>query len=677
MSLPCPSEHDLREFAVGAIDDDSFEAIALHIEDCEICQDLLAGMDCKDPLLLHLNELRLTQSLEDVDALRIRDWAENTIIPFVPTTSKGENAPTASMTLNELPEFFGNEYRIIERVGRGGMGVVYKAEHIYLKRLRAIKVLGDQRLYDEQFVQRFLREIAALASIEHRNVVTAIDARVSRDHLFLVMEFLEGTDAGKLSRRFGMLRVADACEVVRQAACGLHAIHDAGFFHRDIKPSNLFVQSNGIVKILDLGLAKLTSISTAEDELTNSGLVVGTLDYMAPEQAGSSISLDVRADLYSLGCTLFTLLAGRPPFSSNEFPTAADKVLAHRRTAPPRLKDLREDVPDVVATLVDKLLAKRPEDRLSSAKELAERLTEFCNGHQLDQLQVMSGVPDSETYSNAVPSTLRQNSPAGIFSLRKRIPRRLIGVAVTIVFVIGLIVLIAKVLQNPPASNMGVNTLLDAHPQGDLPADDRHTVVRELLFPQGDAFSTWEVLPSKDAIRVNCDSIALLALGDDPGAFSSLEAHIKQPGDNGGVGLFFNYHTEWLGARERVEFYCIGIRETDDGIHKLEFNRCRYWRYDPYSQSYTQIAWAPVVPHADGSNSLRIETGMDPSLYLGIYWNNEEIVWNVDLDNNTLGLENVATSECGIYATKASATFFDIIVNENRPVLTKSDLQKH
>ena len=201
------------------------------------------------------------------------------------------------------------EYRLVEKLGEGGMGVVYKAVHTELDRVVAVKVLPAGRLGDDESMARFHREIKAIGRLDHPHIVRAFDARRIGETHFLVMEFVEGPDWEHLVRRRGPLRVADVCELGRQAALGLQHAHEHGLIHRDIKPSNLMLTREGQVKILDLGLARIQGGAVSQ-ALTISGQIMGTPDYIAPEQSCDSHNVDIRADLYSLGCTLYKLLAG-------------------------------------------------------------------------------------------------------------------------------------------------------------------------------------------------------------------------------------------------------------------------------------------------------------------------------------------------------------------------------
>src|SRR5262249_32836498 len=205
-------------------------------------------------------------------------------------------------------------YEVLQLLGQGGMGAVYKARHKVMDRVVALKVINATLLGSNSSVERFHREVKAAAKLHHPNIVTAHDAGQAGNTHFLVMEFVEGTDLGKYVAQKGPLPVAHACHFIRQAALGLQHAHEHGMVHRDIKPSNLMLTAKGVVKVMDFGLARLTQEGAGSAGLTGENVVMGTADYIAPEQAQDAHKADIRADIYSLGCALYHLLAGRPPF---------------------------------------------------------------------------------------------------------------------------------------------------------------------------------------------------------------------------------------------------------------------------------------------------------------------------------------------------------------------------
>ncbi len=262
-------------------------------------------------------------------------------------------------------------YILLERLGAGGMGQVFKARETHLGRIVAVKVLSKERINKPETVQRFYQEIQSAARLSHPNIVHAYDAEQVGDAHVFAMEYIEGDDLSRLVKQTGPLAVPQACEYVRQAAVGLQHIHENGMVHRDIKPANLMRSHQGaIIKILDMGLARLREEEAEEtkpDRLTRLGVVMGTIDFIAPEQALDSRRADIRSDLYSLGCTLYYLLSGQAPFPRDE-PMA--KLLAHSCDAAVPVEQMRPEVPPRVDAIVGKLMAKRPAERYQTPAEL-------------------------------------------------------------------------------------------------------------------------------------------------------------------------------------------------------------------------------------------------------------------------------------------------------------------
>ncbi len=267
-------------------------------------------------------------------------------------------------------------YTILDKIGAGGMGQVFKALHRRMDRTVAIKMLPSAMTKDAAALARFEREVRAAAKLTHTNIVAAHDADVANGVHFLVMEFVEGQDLSALVKTNGPIPVDKAANYILQAARGLEFAHGEGVIHRDIKPANLLVDKKGTVKILDMGLARIeTGDVGAQADLTGTGAVMGTIDYMAPEQALSTKHADARADIYSLGCTLYYLLTGRPPYTGE---TLMGRLLAHREDPIPSLYEVNGDVPSELEAIFHKLLAKQIDERYQSMTELIvelERIT--------------------------------------------------------------------------------------------------------------------------------------------------------------------------------------------------------------------------------------------------------------------------------------------------------------
>ncbi len=281
--------------------------------------------------------------------------------------------------------FFLGQYRILEQLGQGGMGRVYKAEHRTMGRVVALKVLAPTLVKTERAQELFLREVRAAALLVHPNIVTAFDAGQGGDRCYLVMEYVNGPNLEQLVRDKGPLPIGQACDFVRQAALGLQYAHQLGLVHRDVKPANLLLhrveeggRTCGVVKVSDFGLARLGDRGGDDPVgtiLTRPNSVMGTPDYLSPEQARSLHKTDIRSDLYSLGCTFHYLLTGKVPFPGG---TTLEKLLRHSSAPPTPVNELRPSVPAAVAALVARLMAKDPVARFQTPAELAEALEPFA-----------------------------------------------------------------------------------------------------------------------------------------------------------------------------------------------------------------------------------------------------------------------------------------------------------
>ncbi len=263
-------------------------------------------------------------------------------------------------------------YEVLDRLGAGGMGTVFKARHRRMKRVVALKVLSRAACAAANFLPRFQREVEVISRLSHPHIVMAFDADEAEAGHFLVMEFVDGRDLATEVQQRGPLPVSEAVEAVLQAARALEYAHAQGIIHRDIKPANLLRDAAGLVKVADLGLARCSEVlgPTSQTGLTQAGGIVGTVDYMPPEQAFDSSRIDHRADVYSLGCTLYFLLTGRPPYQGE---TLMAILLKHREAPLPSLAD-RADVPVAVEAVFRKMVAKKPEDRYQTMTEVVQAL---------------------------------------------------------------------------------------------------------------------------------------------------------------------------------------------------------------------------------------------------------------------------------------------------------------
>ncbi len=297
-------------------------------------------------------------------------------------------------------------YVVLDRLGKGGMGRLFRCMHRQMKRIVALKVLPPSSMKSHLSVERFQREVEAMARLSHPNIVTAFDAGEDKGVRFLAMEYVEGSNLGSLIADRGALPVATAVEYVLQAARGLEYAHWHGMIHRDVKPENLILDWQGTVKVLDLGIVGLVAglsergVDGEPAETHERRIAYGTPDYMAPEQAADSTPLGPACDIYSLGCTLHFLLVGKPVFAGD---TAEAKFQAHRQQPVPSIRASRPDVPKPLGRLLRHMLAKQPEDRPATMGEVIAGL-ERC----------LALVPAAESTSTGRDSVLEADARSNV-----------------------------------------------------------------------------------------------------------------------------------------------------------------------------------------------------------------------------------------------------------------------
>ena len=321
------------------------------------------------------------------------------------------------------------KYRLCELLGKGGMSSVYLAEHTLMRRRCAIKVLPIKKVNDSSYLARFFREAQAVASLDHPNIVRAydIDKEVEKNQEihFLVMEYVKGRSLHEIVKEDGALSFDDAAEFGRQAALGLDHAHQSGLVHRDVKPGNLLQDQSGTVKVLDLGLARFAEVTGNDDEapltVAHDEKVLGTADYLSPEQALDSHLVDNRADIYSLGCSLYFALTALPPFKEG---TIAQRLMWHQMKEPPPMTEARADVPESLSVIIRRMMAKKPEDRFQSMGDVAAELLKWLSknagsewdGRNSESLSsdVLSGAVDAPMAVPVAPVAAPVQSPAPV-----------------------------------------------------------------------------------------------------------------------------------------------------------------------------------------------------------------------------------------------------------------------
>jgi formylglycine-generating enzyme required for sulfatase activity/serine/threonine protein kinase len=400
-----PNDQTLRAYGLGRLDDRSAGSISQHLETCGDCRRRVAVIS-PDTCLERLRGAEARGDSPAPIGSSLAGISGLTDKPGLPALPPAHAVPPG---LVDHPD-----YEILGELGRGGMGVVYLAQNTLLGRNEVLKVISRELMDRRGVLERFLREIRNAALLQHPNIVTAHRAFWAGDCMVFAMEYVEGHDLARLVRAEGPLQVGHACYFVYQAALGLQHAHEQGMVHRDIKPSNLMLTRQGtrlVIKILDFGLAKATREGPVERELTHEGQMLGTPDYIAPEQTLNAQNADIRADIYSLGCTLYYVLTGGPPFQAASL---YEILQAHHSMEALPLNLARPDVPVELAALVAKMMAKEPDRRFQAPLAAAEALKRCFRRGAAGAAAATSGVDlakDAEAPQRS--PTITPSPPAG------------------------------------------------------------------------------------------------------------------------------------------------------------------------------------------------------------------------------------------------------------------------
>jgi serine/threonine protein kinase len=308
-----------------------------------------------------------------------------------------------------------DKYKVLEPLGHGGLGNVFLCEHPLTHQRVAVKILRNASADDPVAVKRFYREAEAAAALVHPNIVRAHDVGLDNKLHFLVMDYVDGTSLQAIVAKFGPMEVRRAAHYIRQAAVGLQHAHESGLIHRDIKPANLLVDRQGIVKILDMGIARFTQEGT--DVLTQGNQVLGSAEYLAPEQAINSHGVDIRADIYALGSTFYFLLTGHAPFDDAK--TIAQKLIFKQNRQPKPVRALRPETPKGMASIAEKMMARDPNERYTTPAEVAAALAPFTKmqippppDQEMPQIGRPITAADTPTPVQAADATRSTDAPA-------------------------------------------------------------------------------------------------------------------------------------------------------------------------------------------------------------------------------------------------------------------------
>jgi serine/threonine protein kinase len=394
-----PTPQELAAFGLGKLPERTAAAVAAHLESCPACRQAVAALP-PDSFLGKVRAAGAQGSSFPPGLAQFDNASSSAGLPALPAVTGAEVPPELAAS---------SKFEVLGKLGEGGMGAVWKARHRFLGELVAIKVMNAAALANPDARSRFLREMQAVGQLRHRNIVRALDAEEMGNLLLLVMEYVEGYTLDRLVEKKGVLPVAYSCQCIVQAAQGLQFAHEKKMVHRDIKPANLIVASKeGSVKLLDFGLARGPREQTAQGNQTRLGAVMGTPAYMAPEQANDASSADTRADIYSLGCTLYFLLAGQSPFQRD---SALRTMMAQVEEEARPLPEVRPEVSGELWAVVAKILAKKPEERYQTPKEVEQALRPFVNS---SPKSIRSGTGQPAGLADAgtlLPSDTRKQKP--------------------------------------------------------------------------------------------------------------------------------------------------------------------------------------------------------------------------------------------------------------------------
>ena len=358
------------------------------------------GVIHKDEIDSALEKYPESAGIDDRDALG--DFLEQ--IGLITAYQAGE------LRNQRIADLVMDNYLILDRLGEGGMGTVFRARHKRMRRIVAIKVLNPEIQENADHLQRFQREIETLARLNHQGVIQAYDADFGPSGFFLVLEFVEGSDLDGIVRKHGPLPVGEAIDAMIQSAKALQYVHDQGMVHRDIKPQNLMRNRQGNIKVADLGLVRLNEAESAEDQnkqgLTQQFTIAGTLEFMAPEQAENTSGVDNRADIYSLGCSLYYILAGKNVYTGK---SVMDKLMAHMTHPIPSIREIRPDVPEKLDAVFKKMVAKTVDQRYQTMNEVIADL------ENIKVVEKISNVPPANIVMPAQASKTEMDSSTAFF----------------------------------------------------------------------------------------------------------------------------------------------------------------------------------------------------------------------------------------------------------------------
>ncbi len=541
MIATCPEQELLRRYASGMVSEEQADELTSHLRDCPSCQSWMADAeDLDDTLVASLRHSTVDESFE------LEPQCQSAMAIALGALAAANQADAEDLI--DLPSSIG-DYKIVRSIGRGGMGNVYLAQHTKLDRTVAVKVLASHRLSDPRMHDRFEKEMRSIGSLSHPNIVTAHDARDVDGVALLVTEWIDGLDLKDILGRMGPLSVANVCEIGARIAGALSYIAAQDQVHRDLKPSNVMINRDGEVKLLDLGLARLRASDAEQDvsAATATGQALGTADYVAPEQINDAREVDIRADIYGLGCTLYQLLSGRAPFEGDRYATVFAKLTAHVSEQPAPLRSVAPHVPPALASLIDQMLAKSPDDRPASPDKIVAALQKHAGGANLKSLVRSALAAEPSAQQVIAPSRTIMTQPFW----KRRVP-----VAVAVASGLGGLILgwlagVTITITHPDGSKIKVDvprtSSIAIHENGDIDVDlDGTPVAAQAATSSDSAIDLSKLAPPDDRSRF--EGVWRAEMGMNRG----LNAPIA---DVEGMAMIFHEH-DFVLMRRSVPLMC-------------------------------------------------------------------------------------------------------------------------
>ncbi|WP_020472923.1 serine/threonine protein kinase [Zavarzinella formosa] len=546
----CPSPQLLADFQVGSLPPDTSNEVSAHVSTCPNCQTLLRQTPATPTIAAPATDSIDSSGHETID------WTTDSFIRVIASVGEVSREVTGTIPVVRL-----GQYRLVRILGQGGMGAVCLGYHLSLKKWVAVKLLPRGATARPGAIARFKREMEAIGQLDHPNIVRATDAGEVDGVHYLVMELVDGADLNRLLREERTLTIPTACEMIRQAAAGLQYAHELGMVHRDIKPSNLILTRTGRVKILDLGLALIGGDRLAGSVLTGTGQVMGTLNYMAPEQWEAASKVDIRADIYSLGCTLYALLTGRAPFGGVEYDSVLQKMAAHAQAPIPRAATRRPEIPDALDDVITRMMAKSPADRYATPQEVALALEPFLTGENLSEVASRIKPMVTPEPPKDEPSVVSPEAQASTLMMPPVVSKKrhwlIAAVGVVFLSLATVIAVVAGLFHDrdatdippvpipeprppiPPVTVVEINK--EPPPRVWTPLVWHNLLDRkpvEFYWKNPHGVSSWHFDPDKRNLNIQCFGPGLLSLGNTEAHGYRLKVGIRQTHWVGGIGIF-------------------------------------------------------------------------------------------------------------------------------------------